>query len=141
LGLTRYETAFQMLHKLRAGLVRPERDPIGAEGRSKSTKPFHHDPVLSPVKVFLETQAGFGFNLDAFDLETTALINAVVPPPGAVNFPVECVLFTLGLLELSDDVLDVLTAGFVGHQNSVRRFNHDQVFYTYQANEPTRHAH
>ena len=29
LGLSRYETAFQMLHKLRAGLVRPERDAIG----------------------------------------------------------------------------------------------------------------
>jgi hypothetical protein len=31
LGLTRYETAFQILHKLRAGMVRPERDAIGAE--------------------------------------------------------------------------------------------------------------
>src|SRR6516225_5598985 len=31
LRLTRYETAFQILHKLRAGMVRPERDPIGAE--------------------------------------------------------------------------------------------------------------
>jgi transposase-like protein len=29
LGLSRYETAFQILHKLRAGLVRPERDAIG----------------------------------------------------------------------------------------------------------------
>lgn len=29
LGIERYETAFQMLHKLRAGMVRPERDPIG----------------------------------------------------------------------------------------------------------------
>jgi hypothetical protein len=30
LGMSRYETAFQMLHKLRAGMVRPERDRIGA---------------------------------------------------------------------------------------------------------------
>ena len=30
LGLTVYETAFQLLHKLRAGMVRPERDRIGA---------------------------------------------------------------------------------------------------------------
>jgi hypothetical protein len=30
-GINRYETAFQMLHKLRAGLVRPERDTIGGE--------------------------------------------------------------------------------------------------------------
>jgi len=31
LGLTRYETAFQMLHKLRAGMVRPDRDRIGGD--------------------------------------------------------------------------------------------------------------
>jgi hypothetical protein len=31
LGLTRYETAFTILHKLRAGMVRPERDAIGGE--------------------------------------------------------------------------------------------------------------
>lgn len=31
LGLSRYETAFQMLHKLRAGMVRPDRDRIGGE--------------------------------------------------------------------------------------------------------------
>jgi hypothetical protein len=29
LGLTRYETAFQILHKLRAGMVRQDRDRIG----------------------------------------------------------------------------------------------------------------
>ncbi len=31
LDIGRYETAFQMLHKLRAGMVRPDRDQIGAE--------------------------------------------------------------------------------------------------------------
>lgn len=31
LGIGRYETAFNMLHKLRAAMVRPERDPIGGE--------------------------------------------------------------------------------------------------------------
>jgi hypothetical protein len=31
LALSRYETAFQILHKLRAGMVRPERDSIGTE--------------------------------------------------------------------------------------------------------------
>lgn len=31
LGLKRYETAFQILHKLRAGMVRPDRDQIGGE--------------------------------------------------------------------------------------------------------------
>ena len=33
LGLTRYETAFGILHKLRVGMVRPERDVIGGEHR------------------------------------------------------------------------------------------------------------
>ena len=32
LGLNRYETAFQILHKLRAGMVRPDRDRIGRPG-------------------------------------------------------------------------------------------------------------
>lgn len=31
LGISRYETAFLMLHKLRAGMVRPNRDRIGAD--------------------------------------------------------------------------------------------------------------
>jgi transposase-like protein len=31
LGLSRYETAFQLLHKLRADMVRPERDTIGSQ--------------------------------------------------------------------------------------------------------------
>ncbi len=31
LGIPRYETAFQLMHKLRAAMVRPNRDQIGAE--------------------------------------------------------------------------------------------------------------
>jgi transposase-like protein len=31
LGISRYETAFQMLHKLRAAMIRPDRDRIGGE--------------------------------------------------------------------------------------------------------------
>ena len=41
LGLTRYETAFQILHKLRAGMVRPGRDRIGG-GR------VLHDRLVRP---------------------------------------------------------------------------------------------
>ena len=33
LGLPRYETAFQILHKLRAGMVRPDQDRIGGNSR------------------------------------------------------------------------------------------------------------
>ena len=29
LGLSRYETAFQIIHKLRAGMMRPDQDRIG----------------------------------------------------------------------------------------------------------------
>ena len=31
LGIARYETAFQLLHKLRAAMIRPDRDQIGSE--------------------------------------------------------------------------------------------------------------
>jgi hypothetical protein len=33
LGLTRYETAFAILHKLRAGMVRPDQDRIGGQAK------------------------------------------------------------------------------------------------------------
>ena len=58
LGLKRYETAFQMLHKLRAGLVRPERDTIGDQypvevdesfvgGRTKGEgRGVHHKAIV-----------------------------------------------------------------------------------------------
>jgi len=64
LGLSRYETAFQILHKLRAGMVRPERDAIGGEypvevdeflvgGRSRGTGHGVHDmaTVVGAVEV------------------------------------------------------------------------------------------
>jgi hypothetical protein len=40
LGLTRYETAFQILHKLRAGMVRQGRDRIGGNCRTASMGPI-----------------------------------------------------------------------------------------------------
>ena len=58
LGLARYETALQMLHKLRAGMVRPNRDCIGADwlvevdetlvgGRTKGEgRGVHHKAVV-----------------------------------------------------------------------------------------------
>ena len=64
LGLSRYETAFQILHKLRVGMVRPERDMIGGEypvemdeclvgGRSRGTGRGIHDmaTVIGAVEV------------------------------------------------------------------------------------------
>ena len=41
LGLSRYETAFQILHKLRSGMVRPNQDRIGGQPKNmlRWTKP------------------------------------------------------------------------------------------------------
>lgn len=59
LGLTRYETAFQLLHRLRAGMVRPNRDRIGADwpvevdetfvgGRTKGEgRGVHHKVIVA----------------------------------------------------------------------------------------------
>jgi hypothetical protein len=70
LGLSRYETAFQILHKLRAGMVRPERDCIGGEhpvevdecligGRTRGEgKGMHHmATVVGAVEVRLRKDA------------------------------------------------------------------------------------
>ena len=70
LGLSRYETAFQILHKLRAGMVRPERDRIGGVhpvevdecligGRTRGEgKGMHHRAtVVGAVEVRLRKDA------------------------------------------------------------------------------------
>jgi hypothetical protein len=70
LGLSRYETAFQILHKLRAGMVRPERDGIGGEhpvevdecligGRTRGEgRGIHHKvTVVGAVEVRLRQDA------------------------------------------------------------------------------------
>lgn len=59
LGLSRYETAFQILHKLRAGMVRPDQDRIGGKigehvevgetwvgGRTRGKGRGVHDKIL-----------------------------------------------------------------------------------------------
>ena len=64
LGIDRYETAFQMLHKLRSAMVRPNRDKIGEEwpieldivyvgGRTKSgiSGKTHQTPIIIAVEL------------------------------------------------------------------------------------------
>ena len=64
LGLSRYETAFQILHKLRAGMVRPDQDRIGGKpgeyvevdecdvgGRTRGKGRGVHDKVLVATAV------------------------------------------------------------------------------------------
>lgn len=68
LGLTRYETAFQMLHRLRVGMVRPDRDRIGADwpievdetlvgGRTKGEGRGVHDKVTVAGAIEVRTRA------------------------------------------------------------------------------------
>ena len=49
----------------------------------------HHDPVLGSVMVLLQAEAGLWLDLNAFNLKSTALVDAVVPAPGAVHFAVK----------------------------------------------------
>jgi len=73
LGLSRYETAFQILHKLRAGMVRPDQDRIGGKpgevvetdetwvgGRTRGKGRGVHDMVLvaGAVEVRQRKRAG-----------------------------------------------------------------------------------
>ncbi len=88
-----------------------------------------------PVVVLLQAEAGTGLDLDTLNLEATAFVNAVVPSPGALHLAVQGVFFALCILKLSNDVLDVLAAGFVGHHHGIRCFDHDEVFHTDQADE------
>jgi transposase-like protein len=79
LGLSRYETAFQILHKLRAGMVRPERDSIGAEhpvevdecyvgGRTRGEgRGVHHQvTVVGAVEVRQRTADGKAHKRDVY---------------------------------------------------------------------------
>jgi hypothetical protein len=71
LALSRYETAFQILHKLRAGMVRPERDAvgeehpvevdeclIGGETRGEGRGTHHKSIVVGAVEVRSRTDDG-----------------------------------------------------------------------------------
>jgi transposase-like protein len=71
LGLSRYETAFQILHKLRSGMVRPERDRIGGEDaveidecwiggqtRGEGKSVHHMTSVVGAVEVRLRKKTG-----------------------------------------------------------------------------------
>jgi hypothetical protein len=93
--------------------------------------------VFGAVVVFLQAQAGFGFDLDALDLEAAAFVDAVVPAPGAVYFAVQGLLFALLRGELVDDVFHVLAVGFAGHEHGVGGFHHHQVAHAHQADQAT----
>ena len=43
LGLSRYETAFQILHKLRSGMVRPNQDRIGGQPKNHWPRGISYD--------------------------------------------------------------------------------------------------
>jgi hypothetical protein len=89
LGLSRYERAFQILHKLRAGMVRPDQDRIGGRpgehvevdetwvgGRTRGKGRGAHDKVLvvSAVEV---RQRKPGTKLDNFSIVVGDCFDAV----------------------------------------------------------------
>lgn len=62
LGLARYETAFQMLHKLRAVMVRPNQDPVGAHWPVEVDETLlgarHQTRVAGAIEVCIRPQRG-----------------------------------------------------------------------------------
>jgi len=69
LGIQRYETAFQLLHKLRAAMVRPARDLIGAEWPLEMDTTFLvHRLISSAVDFGNLTFQPLGFSRFSFRL-------------------------------------------------------------------------
>ena len=91
--------------------------------------------MLGAVVVLLQAEAGLGFDLDALDLESAAFVYAVLPAPRAVHFAVQGVLFAICALQLGNDVLHILAARFVGHQDGVCGFDDNQVVNAHQADQ------
>ena len=48
------------------------------------SRALDHDPVFGAVVMFLQTEAGLGFDLDTFNFEALAVVNAVVLTPGTM---------------------------------------------------------
>ena len=94
-----------------------------------------HNPMLGPVVVHLQAEAGLWIDLDALDLEPVAVVDAVVPTPRPMHLAVQGVFFTASGLELGDDRLDVLAARSVGNQHSVGCFNNDEVIDAHKTDE------
>jgi len=94
LGLTRYETAFQILHKLRAGMVRPERDRIGGE------HPVEVDECLVGGRTRARAGACITARLSSERLKCDgAGMPRIAPPDTASRMKAACrssALFTLG---------------------------------------------
>ena len=87
---------------------------VGYLGRA-----FDHNPMLSPMVVHLQTQAGARVHHDSLDLKALAAVDAVVPAPGSMNFTVGLGERVTCVFELVDDLFDVLGLIFVDHQNGV----------------------
>jgi hypothetical protein len=69
LGLSRYETAFQLLHKLRAGMIRPDHDSIGDPWpverlREMMKQAGSEVPTAATVKADTETTDGSNAGTD-----------------------------------------------------------------------------
>jgi len=112
LGLTRYETAFQMLHKLRAAMVRPDRDRIGmqwpveldetlvggktrGEGRGvhHKTEPFVTENIQPNSRITTDGWHGYD-NLAAMGYDHKAVVLAGDPDKTDKELPMIHLIFS-----------------------------------------------
>lgn len=89
---------------------------------------FDHHPVFGTMVVHLQREGCARTHHDAFDLETFAVVDTVVPAPRPMHLAMQIGFVTPGLLEPSDDGLDLLGTLLGGHQHCIGGFHHDHVF-------------
>ena len=97
---------------------------------------LNHHPVLGPVVVHLQGQAGPRVDHDLFHLPALALGDTVVGAPGPVDAAMGLALRRPLLLQQAHHGLDVLGPVPVGHQHHVIGFDHHQVFHPQPHHQP-----
>jgi hypothetical protein len=85
--LARVGQAVHLAQRDVGALVLGQQDDLVAVG--DLGRAADHDPVLGAVVVHLQAQAGAGLDHDALDLVARAVVDAVVPAPGAVHLAVQ----------------------------------------------------
>lgn len=94
------------------------------------------NPVLGPMVMHLQAEAGLGLNLNAFDLESPAFVDAVVPPPRPMHLAVQGTVSDDRPLTGQRWLLHP-DSGAVRDKNGIGGFDHDQILNADQADQPT----
>ena len=74
-----------------SGLIFNQRNRLFSA--SYFSRTVDHNPLLCSILVLLQIQTVFGLDMNAFDLKTAPLVNAVIPNPLTVHFAVQVVFF------------------------------------------------